>query len=352
MARPAPGADRLVALLNFLSSHPGESFGVSELSRRLDLNKATVHSILAALTDAGYLLRHPVTKTYSLGPALIAVGSAAARQFAPVDYAADEMRALADEFGVQCVAAAVVAGEIVMLACAGQPRPFGTSVSAGQRMPLAPPLGTVYMAWAGPDEIDAWLRRLGPDATAAQRARFEAVLNAVRQRGYALGLEAVAKVKLSQALAEAPVTAGGDDRAHLRDIVEGLIDELAHEESVLSDLAGGTAEPISHISAPVFGPDGRVVLALNLIDLPRQLTAEQIDRFASRLVDSARRVTKAIGGQAPEGDAGAIAAARVTKAIGGRAPAADGRREGRSPARSEGMSPARREGRSPRRRAV
>jgi len=299
MARPSPGVDRTVSLLNFMASRPGEPFSLSELSRRLCLNKATAHAMLNALVDSGYLIRHPAHKTYSLGPALIAVGSAAARQFAPVDYAADEMRQIADELGVQCVAGAVVAGEIVMLACAGQVRPLGTSVSPGQRLPLTPPLGTVYMAWAAPDEIEAWLRKLGPDVTSSEMERFMEALAAVRSKGYATGLEAVAKLRLSRALSEVPLNGASVDRQKLRGIVEGLVEELAHEESVLADLAGASSYQLSHISAPVFGPDGRVALALNLIDLPRNLNADQIQDFASNLVGATKRVTKAIGGHAP-----------------------------------------------------
>ncbi len=303
MTRSAPGAERVVALLNFLSAHPGQSFGASELARRLSFSKATLLSMLGSLVDAGYLLRHPTSKAYSLGPALIAVGSAAARQFAPVDYALDEMRLLSEELGVQCVAGAVVAGEIVMLARTGEPRPFGTSVSPGQRLPLAPPLGTVYLAWASPDDIDAWLDKLGPDATTSQRQRFLDALGAVRERGFAIGLEAVAKLRLSQALSALPGDAGPE---RLREIVEGLVAELEHEESVLSEFAS-SSDPrqippgsISHLSAPVFGSDGHVVLAMNLIDLPRDLPPVEIDRYARKLCDAAYRVTKAIGGRQPE----------------------------------------------------
>ena len=61
--RPAPGAERVVAVLNFLAAHPDESFTLSELSRRLDLNKATCHALLMTLTQAGYLLRHPTRRS-------------------------------------------------------------------------------------------------------------------------------------------------------------------------------------------------------------------------------------------------------------------------------------------------
>ncbi len=299
MTRPSPATERTVALLNFLASRPGESFSLSELARRLDLNKSTAFLMVNSLVESGYLLKNPIQKAYSLGPALIAVGSAAARQFAPVDHAADEMRRLAEELSVQCVAGAVVAGEIVMLACAGEPKPFGTSISPGQRLPLAPPLGTVYMAWASAEEIEDWLKKLGPDVTQEQKTRFINVLDDVRKRGYATGLEAIAKLRLSKALGEVPSVDGQIDREQLKNIVQGLVEELTHEERVLSDISGQPSYHLSHISAPVFGPDGKVKLALNLIDLPRQLSSEQVKEFATCLLAATARITQSIGGTVP-----------------------------------------------------
>ncbi len=299
MSRLSPSTDRIVTLLNFLGSRPGESFSLSELARRLDMNKSTAYSIVNTLADEGYLLKNPVTKDYCLGPALIGLGAAASRQFAPVDHAREEMARLAEELGVLCVAGAVVGDEIVMLACAGEPKPLGTSIFPGQRLPLSPPLGTVYMAWASSEEIDNWLRKLGPDATSDQLARFHDALLEVRRRGYATGLEAVAKLKLSKALAELPGDSTNIVRAQIRTIVEGLVEELTHEEAVLSDISGQPSYQLSHISAPVFGADGRVKLALNLIDLPRQLTPEEVKNFAGRLLEASDRVTRSIGGRKP-----------------------------------------------------
>src|SRR5205823_488061 len=130
--RPAPGAERVVAVLNFLAAHPDESFTLSELARRLDLNKATCHALLMSLTEAGYVLRHPTRMTYMLGPALVAVGSAAQGQFQAVDFAREEMRALAEETSLECIASTVVGDEIVILSRSGAPLPFGTTVALGR----------------------------------------------------------------------------------------------------------------------------------------------------------------------------------------------------------------------------
>jgi DNA-binding IclR family transcriptional regulator len=277
MARPAPSIDRTVALLNFLATRPDESFSLTELSRRVGIAKPTAHAMLAALTDAGYLLRHPADKTYALGPALVAVGAAAAkRELDLVAYARDGMQALADELGVEVVASAAVGEEIVMLARAGEPRPLGVRLDVGQRLPLVPPLGTVFVAWSPPDEIDRWLRRVGASATDADLERYRAALDAVRRRGYLVGLE--------------PASGG------VRPAAAEMVEDLGHQEYVLTELDGAAPYRPMHMAAPVFGPDGSVALALTLIGFRGQLRVEKVPEIGERLLDAARTVTKAIGG--------------------------------------------------------
>jgi len=154
MARPSPAVGRVVAVLNFLAAHPDDGFTLSELARHVDLNKATAHSMLNALADAGYVLRHPTRLIYTLGPALVALGNAVAGSSPAVDFARDEMRALAGRFELECLATTAVADEMVIVARSGVPSRVATVdelVQVGRRLPLVPPLGTVFKAWAGDD---------------------------------------------------------------------------------------------------------------------------------------------------------------------------------------------------------
>jgi DNA-binding IclR family transcriptional regulator len=284
MARPAPAVERTVALLNFLSVHPEQLWSLSELARRLDMNKATAHAMLTALTDAGYVLRHPVDKTFTLGPAVIAVGNGAAvRQYEVVDFARGEMQALADDLGVRCIASAAIGEEIVFLAATGDPQPMGLHIQVGARLPLVPPLGTVFVAWSTPAEIDEWLRRLGPNVAEEELRPYRDAVETVRRRGYSLGLEVLA--------AKGLIALEGD-RRH-------AVEELSHNEYVLLELEHSASYRLSHIAAPVFGPDGRVVLSLNLMGFRHELRAEQVPDLAARVTEATDRVTKAIHGKAP-----------------------------------------------------
>ncbi len=146
----------------------------------------------------------------------------------------------------------------------------------------------MFVAWSPPDEIDAWLRRVGPSATDDELARYRRAIETVRRRGYSLGLEADAWVRLGRAVAE-------HDPA-----VADLVSELGHEEYILLELEHSAAYRLSMVAAPVFGPDGRVALALTLFGFRDPLDAEDLARYAERLREATRRVTAAIHGREPQ----------------------------------------------------
>ena len=85
--RPAPAAWRAVQILELLTTHAVDSFSLSEIARRLSLNVASTHTVLAVLEEAGYVVRHPTRKTYGLGPSLVAAGDAALRRYPAIDAA-------------------------------------------------------------------------------------------------------------------------------------------------------------------------------------------------------------------------------------------------------------------------
>src|SRR5881409_1153700 len=62
--------DRAVRILKALAGGPGR-LGVSELSERLGLAKATVHGLLRTLQQNGLVEQHSDSDKYQLGPALL-----------------------------------------------------------------------------------------------------------------------------------------------------------------------------------------------------------------------------------------------------------------------------------------
>jgi DNA-binding IclR family transcriptional regulator len=286
MPRRAPAVERAIAILNLLATRPSERFTLSEIARDLELNKATLHAILWALTDAGYLMRDEDAKTYGVGPALIALGNAATASSPAVDAALPEMRALSDDLGLDCVASAAIHDEIVILARTGTPGPFGLNIQPGMRIPLVPPLGTVFVAWSDRATIDRYLARVDPGKDELER--YRGAVDAVRERGYSVGIARGAYRRLVEALEAAGQAA----------VAEG-VKGLREDEYALVEVDTAGSYRLNHIGAPVFGSDGEVTLALFLIGFQDQLPAEQIPHYGERLREAAGRVTKSIQGREP-----------------------------------------------------
>ncbi len=288
MARRAPAVERSIAVLNFLASQPEERFTLSEIARSTDLNKATLHAILGALTESGFVLRQEDRKTYGLGPALVALGGAAVEANPAVQLAIPHMENLSNELGLDCVASTAIEDQIVILAGTSSRRPFGINVEPGQRLPLAPPLGTVFVAWSSHAEIDRWLAKIGPSATKADIQRYRQAVETVRARGYSIWLGGEPLPREERAGKGRPRT------------LEDNVRSIRVDEYALIELDHSARYQLNHIGAPVFTPHGRVSLALFLIGFQGDIAAGEVPRYAERLRYACAAITEKVGGREPE----------------------------------------------------
>lgn len=286
MARRAPAVERSIAVLNYLAAHPEERYTLSEIARSTDLNKATLHAILGALTESGFVLREEERKTYGLGPALVALGGAAVESNPAVQLAVPHMQALSDELGLDCVASTAIEDQIVILQSTSSRRPFGIDVQPGQRLPMSPPLGTVFVAWSSSVEIDHWLAMVGPSASKSDIKRYRQAVDSVRARGYSLGLGPQPRPS------EAP-------RRGRRPSLEENVRAIRVDEYALIELDNSATYRLNHIGAPIFGANGRVSLALFLIGFQGDIPASEVPRYAERLRYSCAAITEKIGGREP-----------------------------------------------------
>ena len=147
MPRPALAATRSAAILNFLAANPSEGFTLSDLAERLGINVASMHALLGALTDAGYLARHPRLRTYTLGPSGRTLGTARARTPIRPSTSPQHTHNLAHETGLEVAVTTVAGDHIIFLARAGDPYTTAVPVHVGQHVPFVPPLGSVLTRW-------------------------------------------------------------------------------------------------------------------------------------------------------------------------------------------------------------
>lgn len=70
-----PAVEKALMILQHLSSSHKTYWGVTELSKELNLNKSTVYSILNTMTDFRYIEKNMITGKYSLGPGLFDIAN-------------------------------------------------------------------------------------------------------------------------------------------------------------------------------------------------------------------------------------------------------------------------------------
>src|SRR5579862_9458179 len=152
----SPAVERAVQILDFLTVHHTRGFTASELSRQLQISKSTARILLATLTERAVLQRDPNSNAYQLGPALIPMGDVAEAAHGSLMGAKREVALLAEEYDGECVILMRTGEEVLIIAHAGIPQPGSTTFRAGQRQLLAPPLGTVILAWSPDRATEAW----------------------------------------------------------------------------------------------------------------------------------------------------------------------------------------------------
>ncbi len=276
MTRPAPSAARALAILDFLAAHPTEAFTLTEIAQELGVNLASTHAVLGSMADAGYLVRHPTHKTYRLGPSVVAVGHAALVSHPVIEVAREEMQRIAVDTGLECLAAAPFEMELVAVAQVGPTTTQQPLIRVGQRLPLVPPLGIMYVAWSDQERIDDWLSRAAPTEPRGSTGRYLRALESARALGFSVGV-----IQAGRQTAILPIK--GDP---------GTL-----------DFGTDTHPRVSYIAASIFDERSDVSLVISLTGFDRACTAQEIVNLGYRLRNSAEAVTRAVHGSPPVYDA-------------------------------------------------
>ncbi|XVQ07028.1 IclR family transcriptional regulator [Spirillospora sp. CA-255316] len=298
MARPAPAAARALKIIDLLVTHRGEQFTISDIARRTGTSLGSTHAVLAVLEETGYLSRHPVRRTYGLGPALVSAGMAALEQHPAIRVATEQISKLAAELDADVVVTAATPAEIVFVVVGGTGSRYGPGFREGERVPLVPPLGLVFMAWADPGEVEAWLGRA---PVALERDRVELALATVRERGYALGRASA----MTRALGDRPVSSaaahpddGGVGDGDAGDGRDALVASISlHDDYDLPTVEPAREYDLGMASAPVFDSDGRVFVAITASGFSPTLTGREVVDIGERVKACATVVTKQTRGR-------------------------------------------------------
>lgn len=296
MGRPSPQTDRVVAVIELLADR-GDGATMTEIARTIGINQATCVHLLASLVASGVVFRES-DRRYHLGPALVRPGRVAADRYPMLAAAREEMSALSAAFGAPCFAF-TPGGDHAVLAQATGASTLVPRVRIGDSVPIVPPLGLVFVVWGPDDAFDAWLARAdGRDG--AEVDRFRAHRGAVRELGFVVELA-------PEQLPEDALVAMMDDRqSPFRDgRLHRLLSDHGGDDHLLTELGprhdgdGDQDVAVASVAAPAFGPDGAVVVSLNLVTYATPMTTDRIGVVGSAVRAAADRLTERIGGREP-----------------------------------------------------
>jgi DNA-binding IclR family transcriptional regulator len=289
MARPALSASRGIEILDFLAAFPGRPFTLSEIARAAKINVASCHAVLSALTARGYLKRNARQRSYVLGPALVALGQAALRSQPLVARAQEAAEKLFRDLGVPVLLSALAGDEIVGIVSLSDASGRFPGLRVGERMPLVPPSGAPFLAWASEDAITAWIAK-SPRGSEKSGKELRYTLALTRKRGFQVTLRSPKSSELASVLAE---LASRRQLHEYKDQVYSLISSLDRELFQPEAILPNELYDVLLIAAPIFDENGESVFSLCLGGFPERLSGAVIQDYADRLLRACVHVMRA-----------------------------------------------------------
>ncbi len=270
----------MVRVIELLSRHPVEHLSLARIVRDTGLSRATAHAVLTQLTADGWTARDD-DGNYGLGLNLLTVARRAEAAFPLRRLAAEPMRALSARRRTPVFLAERDTDAIVITEVVGTPSvPW---IRAGRRLPLAPPVAREFVAWASDSERAAWLDRADP----AHRDRLEAVLAAVRDRGYSverLADESAPMLEALAALRNSPVT------DPLRNRLGAMIADLITIDYLPNEL--GDENAVVTVAAPIHLGDTVIAALVTCPDT--RLSATQLAQLGTATATTAGTISAAL----------------------------------------------------------
>jgi DNA-binding IclR family transcriptional regulator len=248
-----PAVERTFTILRALATS-----GPSTLADIVDgsgLNKSTTFYILRTLLTLDVVAYDERTRQYTLGPALMELGLIASGQFNDIDIAKRSLAELLETMNVTIVLyRRVNVGEIIMVDKIERAHRVRITVQAGNHLPIqGGSFGRVFLAYDDAATVDEALKDGLHKFTPKSLTRvpvFRRELAEVRERGWAVD----------------------------------------HE---------GFALGVSTVAAPIFGPDGKVVLVAAAVGFTNLFTDEVTRQCGVELRQTCDRVSRLLGGEPP-----------------------------------------------------
>lgn len=241
-------------LLNFFSRTTPE-IGLNEFARLAGREKTTVHRHLVELEQNGFVERHPATRAYRLGPAILRLTGVREATHPVRSVLRPIVEQLAARVGELCHAS-LLQGHVLSPVYHADPQAHGTQVhfDEAELLPLhATSSGLAVLAFSAPEFVDSVLA--GPltaftGRTITDPATLRRLLQEVRAKGFC------------------------------------TLDQAFDGE-------------VSSLAAPIFGPDADVIGAISVAVPSVRVAPDKMAAIHRALCASVRQATTTAGGSLP-----------------------------------------------------
>lgn len=182
--------EKAISLLNFFTEDTPE-WGLSELARQAQFDKATTRRLLVALANSGLIEQHTVTRRYQLGAGLLRLARVRESHFPLLQVAVPVLRDVAASTDETVHLSEFGARGLVTLHVEESTKANRVSVATGQILPLhATASGIAFLAFSPSQLAKSYLRKsltAFTRHTLVQPARLDEAIKAAAEHGYSRG---------------------------------------------------------------------------------------------------------------------------------------------------------------------
>lgn len=265
MSSLVPAIDRAIRMLYLFQDGEQKEYGVSEISRLLNLNKSTVHNILNTLAYHNFLIQDDVTRRYRLGPALADLGGAVRSRIDIRGIARPYLRQLMEKTGATLLLGTLEGTSVTIIDKEEPVTDVRVAVSIGMKIPFcAGTFGKAFLAYLPDEIVDQLLASPGlkpfTPTSITDPDEYRAALATVREQGYAID----------------------DNEEYLTDV--GAISVPIFAPAV-----------ISPVSPPADGKTKNVIAVITLVNFKSRLSPEKIAQFTPWVVEAGREISEKLG---------------------------------------------------------
>ena len=182
--------DRALQVLELFSLEKPE-WGITEISKALNIYKSNVHNVLTTLAEKGFVIKDSKTDKYKLGIKFFELGSIVIKNMDLRKIAHPYIEELSKEFNETVHLGVLDKGRVVSIEREESDKSLCSHVEIGKRTPLhCTAVGKAIMAYLSEDEINLIIREKGlekfTENTITTKKDLENEFKKIREQGYAV----------------------------------------------------------------------------------------------------------------------------------------------------------------------